>query len=57
MRLFLKIKNLRVDLLPETCKKGHVSTRKWPKNGLEWPKIQIISYGSFNAIKRPHLMS
>ena len=42
MCLFFKIKDLLVDLLPTNPYNGHFSTKKWPRNGLEWPKVPIF---------------
>ena len=42
MPLFVKIKDLLVDLLPKNPKNGHFSIEKWPRNGREWPKVTIF---------------
>ena len=39
MHLFFKIKEVLVDLLSQKPENGHFSTKKWPKNGLKWPKF------------------
>ena len=38
MRLFFRVKEVRVDLLPQNHENGHFST----KNGLKWPKFQFL---------------
>ena len=42
MRLFFKIKEVRVNLLPQNPENGLFSTNKWPKNGLKWPKFPFF---------------
>ena len=42
MHLFFKIKEVLVDLLSQKPENGHFSTKKWPKNGLQWSKFPIF---------------
>ena len=42
MHLFFKIKDQRVDLLPNNPKSGHFQSKNG-KNGIEWPKVSFFT--------------
>ena len=42
MRLFFKIKDQQVDLLPNNPKSGHFSIKKWKKMALNGQKFHFL---------------